>query len=79
MSIFSQNSGLHTNYHNDKIILKGCVSMEENNERETLFSEMYSDLKKATKFKERIIYILLVVISVLVVALACTNLYHIYL
>ena len=53
--------------------------MEENNERETLFSEMYSDLKKATKFKERIIYILLVVISVLVVALACTNLYHIYL
>lgn len=52
--------------------------MEEKNERETLFSEMYSDLKKATKFKERIIYTLLVVISVLIISLACTNLYHIY-
>lgn len=43
-----------------------------------LASEMYEDLKKATKFREKLIYILLVVIAVLVVALAGTNIYHIY-
>lgn len=47
-------------------------------ERTPLASEMYEDLKKATKFREKLIYILLAVIGVLVVALAATNLYHIY-
>ena len=43
-----------------------------------LASEMYEDLKKATKFREKLIYILLGVIAVLVVSLAGTNIYHIY-
>lgn len=43
-----------------------------------LASEMYEDLKKATRFREKMIYILLVVIGVLVIALAGTNIYHIY-
>lgn len=47
-------------------------------EKTPLASEMYEDLKKATKFREKLIYILLVVIAVLVVALAGTNIYHIY-
>ena len=47
-------------------------------EKAPLASEMYEDLKKATKFREKLIYILLGVIAVLVVALAGTNIYHIY-
>ena len=47
-------------------------------EKTPLASEMYEDLKKATKFREKLIYILLGVITVLVVALASTNIYHIY-
>ena len=47
-------------------------------EKTPLASEMYEDLKKATKFREKLIYILLGVIGVLVVALAGTNIYHIY-
>lgn len=47
-------------------------------EKTPLASEMYEDLKKATKFREKLIYILLGVIAVLVVALAGTNIYHIY-
>ena len=47
-------------------------------EKTPLASEMYEDLKKATKFREKLIYILLVVIAVLVVSLAGTNIYHIY-
>ena len=47
-------------------------------EKTPLASEMYEDLKKATKFREKLIYILLVVIAILVVALAATNIYHIY-
>lgn len=43
-----------------------------------LASEMYADLKRANKFKERLIYILLGVIGALVIALAATNAYHIY-
>lgn len=43
-----------------------------------LASEMYADLKRANKFKERLIYILLGVIGVLVIALAATNAYHVY-
>lgn len=39
---------------------------------------MYEDLKKATKFREKLIYILLIVIGVLVISLAGTNIYHIY-
>lgn len=49
------------------------------NEKETpLASEMYEDLKRANRFKEKLIYILLAVVGVLTVALACTNIYHIY-
>lgn len=48
------------------------------NNNEPLASEMYDDLKRATKFRERLIYILLGVIGVLVIALAGTNIYHIY-
>lgn len=48
------------------------------NNNGTLASEMYEDLKRATKFRERLIYLLLGVIGVLVIALAATNLYHIY-
>ena len=51
-----------------------CVSEEKT----PLASEMYEDLKKATKFREKLIYVLLGVIAVLVVALAGTNIYHIY-
>lgn len=47
-------------------------------EKTPLASEMYEDLKKATKFREKLIYILLIVIGVLVIALAGTNIYHIY-
>ena len=47
-------------------------------EKTPLASEMYEDLKKSTKFREKLIYILLGVIAVLVVALAVTNIYHIY-
>lgn len=47
-------------------------------EKTPLASEMYEDLKKATKFREKLIYILLGVIAVLVVSLAGTNIYHIY-
>ena len=47
-------------------------------EKTTLASEMYEELKKATQFRERMIYILLGVIVALVIALAGTNIYHIY-
>lgn len=47
-------------------------------EKTPLASEMYEELKKATKFREKLIYILLGVIAILVVALAGTNIYHIY-
>lgn len=43
-----------------------------------LASEMYEDLKRANRFKEKLIYILMIVIGVLVIALAGTNMYHIY-
>lgn len=53
--------------------------MDENNiKTEPLASEMYEDLKKATRFREKIIYILLIVVGVLVIALAATNIYHIH-
>lgn len=53
--------------------------MDENNiKNEPLASEMYEDLKKATRFREKIIYILLIVVGVLVIALAATNIYHIH-
>ena len=47
---------------------KGCVGMEE---KETFASEMYTDLKKHTKF-------LKILVAVLLAALIVTNLYHIY-
>ena len=43
-----------------------------------LASEMYEDLKRANKFKEKLIYILLGTIGVLVIALSATNIYHIH-
>lgn len=43
-----------------------------------LASEMYEDLKQANKFKEKVIVWLLGVIVLLVIALAGTNIYHIY-
>ena len=43
-----------------------------------LASEMYEDLKRANLFKEKLIYILLGIIGVLIIALAGTNAYHIY-
>lgn len=53
--------------------------MDENNiKTEPLASEMYEDLKKATRFREKIIYILLIVVGVLVIALMATNIYHIH-
>lgn len=53
--------------------------MDENNiKTKPLASEMYEDLKKATRFREKIIYILLIVVGVLVIALAATNIYHIH-
>lgn len=59
------------------IKVKGCESMDEKNVA-PLASEMYEDLKRANKFKERLIYILLGVIGVLIIALAATNIYHTY-
>lgn len=51
--------------------------MEEKN-MSPLASEIYEDLKRASKFKEKLIYILLGVIVALILALAGTNIYHIY-
>ena len=57
--------------------MKGREGM--NNENTTpLASEMYEDLKRANKFKEKLIYILLGAIGVLIIALAATNIYHIH-
>ena len=47
-------------------------------EKEPLAAEMYTDLKKATAFREKLIYILIGIICALVIALAGTNIYHIY-
>lgn len=49
-----------------------------NIERETLASEIYSDLKESIKFKQKMIVWLCVVIALLVLALAGTNIYHIH-
>ena len=50
--------------------------MDEN--KSPLASEMYEDLKEHTVFLRKMVVGLLMVIGVLVVALAGTNLYHIY-
>ena len=47
-------------------------------EKQSLASEMYEELKKATKFREKIIFILIGIVVALIVALAATNLYHIH-
>ena len=57
--------------------MKGRDSMNNEN-MAPLASEMYEDLKRANKFKEKLIYILLGTIGVLVIALAATNIYHIH-
>ena len=46
--------------------------------KQHLASEMYEELKKATKFREKIILILMVVVGILIIALAATNIYHIH-
>ncbi len=46
---------------------------------EPLASEMYSDLKDSTKFLQKMVVALSIVIALLVIALAGTNVYHIYL
>jgi len=43
-----------------------------------LATEMYEDLKKANQFKEKVIFLLAGIIILLIVALAATNIYHIY-
>lgn len=50
--------------------------MDEN--KSPLASEMYEDLKDHTVFLRKMVVGLLIVIGVLVVVLAGTNLYHIY-
>ena len=57
--------------------MKGRDGMNNEN-MAPLASEMYEDLKRANKFKEKLIYILLGTIGVLVIALAATNIYHIH-
>ena len=52
--------------------------MIDNKNVTPLASEMYSDLKRANRFKEKLIYSLLGVIGVLIIALAATNFYHVY-
>lgn len=49
-----------------------------NEKPETLASEMYEDLKRANQFKDRLIAALLGLVCVLIIALAGTNIYHIY-
>ena len=43
-----------------------------------LASEMYEDFKRENHFKERLIFVLICIILALVLALAGTNIYHIY-
>ena len=50
--------------------------MEEKNI--SLASEMYADLKETDKFLRKLLIAALVVIGVLVIALAGTNIYHVY-
>lgn len=49
--------------------------MDEKNNA-PLASEMYADLKAANKFKDKLIYILLGVVAVLIIALAAISVYH---
>lgn len=45
---------------------------------ETLASEMYRELKRANKFKERIIIGLSIIIGLLIICMALQGWYHIY-
>ena len=51
---------------------------EEKVDEMPLVSEMYNDLKQANKFKEKVIISLLLVICLLIIALAGTNVYLVY-
>lgn len=51
---------------------------EEKVDEMPLASEMYNDLKQANKFKEKVIISLLLVICLLIIALAGTNVYLVY-
>lgn len=46
--------------------------------KEPLATEIYKDLIRETKFKERVIFWLSVAVILLIIALAGTNLYHIH-
>lgn len=50
----------------------------DNESIESLKAEIYKDLQRANRFKDKLIYILLGVIGVLIIALTATNIYHIY-
>lgn len=45
---------------------------------EPLASEIYKDLKASIAFKEKLIMWLSIIIGVLIIALAATNIFHIY-
>lgn len=44
----------------------------------TLASEIYSDLKQEIRFKNKLIFVLIGIVCALIIALAATNVYHIY-
>lgn len=52
--------------------------MPDMENKETFASEMYADLKKRNDFNQKLIYVLLGIIVALFIALAGTNIYHIY-
>lgn len=52
--------------------------MEMHDKLPPLATEMYEDLKRANEFKNRLIFWLLAIIIALIVALAGTNVYHIW-
>lgn len=50
----------------------------DENKNQPLASEIYSDLKESIKYKEKVIKWLAIIIAILVIALAATNIFHIY-
>ena len=51
---------------------------QDNLENEPLASEIYADLKASIHFKEKVIRWMAIIIVILVLALAATNIWHIY-
>lgn len=52
--------------------------MDEKNQNQPLATEIYEDLKASIRFKENVIKWLSIIIAILVIALAATNIFHIY-